>query len=134
VPSLPSRCRSTSLTDHASFQVVRPGGYSHLDFLKTTKVKPDRPPKDEVKPKQRQVVEDAEDDDRLEQAIANRNRRVEKPLFARDEEVTTVSVCAKLSEILAARGRKGTSPADQMALLSRLRQVRELRKGVFFKG
>ena len=85
--------------------------------------KKDEMPKVPAKVRAVAAAGDSDAEDRIEAAIANRYKKIEKPLFARDEEVTTTSVMAKLTEVLAARGRKGTSSADQMALLVRLREV-----------
>lgn len=102
---------------------VHVGGYKASDFLKKDKTKPAK--KDDVPkpaPKPRQQQEQPESDDAFEPAITAR-KRAEKPLFGKDEKVDAKGVLNKLGEILISRGRKGTSAADQMALLQRLRQV-----------
>ena len=104
------------------------GGYTAADFLKKPKGKEAsvREKKDEVaKPVRHQrTAQEEEDDfeDKFEAALNRNQRRAEKPLFSPGEEVTPIAVLAKLTEILGLRGRKGTSAADQMNILQRLRQ------------
>lgn len=100
------------------------GGYTAADFLKKSKTKEpakkDKEDAPKAKPRPAQTAENNDIEERMDAALA---KKAEKPLFAKDEEVNAKSVMAKLGEILAARGRKGTSAADQMSLLIRLRQV-----------
>lgn len=101
--------------------------YTAADFIKVDSKKPSnkhdtpRPAANVPKPARPQQ-ESESDDDAFETALSARAKRAEKPLFGKDEKVDVASVIKKLGEILVSRGRKGTSAADQMALLQRLRQ------------